>query len=121
MLEAPVTEAVPLHMTKEGVIRVGGTRVTLHTVISTFNAGASAEEIVRRYTSLKLADVYAVITYYLRHQDEIDEYLRDQERQADELRREIEARFPPEGIKERLLTRHTTLGRIECMSDSTIN
>ena len=42
--------------------------MTLDTVISAFNADATAEEIVQQYPSIALADVYSVIAYYLRHQ-----------------------------------------------------
>jgi hypothetical protein len=49
------------------VIRVKGTRVTLDTLIGAFKRGATPEEIVQGYTALSLAEVYAVITFYLRH------------------------------------------------------
>ena len=48
------------------VDRIGATRVRLDTVVQSFETGASAEEIAEDYP-LKLDDVYAVITYYLRH------------------------------------------------------
>ncbi len=67
-------EPVPLAADGEGIIRVGGSRVTLDAVISTFRAGATAEEIAQQYPSLPLADVYSVLTYYLRHRDEVDSY-----------------------------------------------
>ncbi|MEP0758427.1 DUF433 domain-containing protein [Trichocoleus sp. DQ-A2] len=43
---------------------MGGTRVTLDTVVAAFNSGATAEEIVFQYPSLQLANIYAVISYY---------------------------------------------------------
>ena len=61
--------------------------------------------IVEKYTSLQLADVYAVIAYYLRHQDEVDAYLREQERLADEIRQKIEAHYDPVDLRARLLAR----------------
>lgn len=54
---------------------VGGTRVTLDTLVAAFDAGATAEEIAQQYPSVALADVYAVIAYYLLHQPEIQAYL----------------------------------------------
>jgi hypothetical protein len=54
---------------------------------------------------LDLADVYAVIAYYLRHRAEVDAYLQEREQQAREIRRQIEARFDPTGVRERLLAR----------------
>jgi uncharacterized protein (DUF433 family) len=100
-------DPLPLEKDKDGTIRVGGTRVTLDSVVWEFNQGASAEEIVDAYPSLRLADVYAVIGHYLRHRSEVEEYLRQREREAEEIRRDIEARFDPHGIRERLLARRT--------------
>lgn len=49
----------------DGVARIGGTRVTLDSVVYAFQQGATAEEIAQQYPALKLADVYGAITYYL--------------------------------------------------------
>ncbi|MEX0718476.1 MAG: DUF433 domain-containing protein [Planctomycetaceae bacterium] len=98
-------DTVPLHADSQGVVRVGATRVTLDTVVSAFLEGASAEEIVQQYPSLDLADVYQVIAHYLRHTAEIDEHLRQRRDVAEAVRRENEARFDPQGIRDRLLAR----------------
>ncbi len=93
----------PLRIDEDSVVRVGPTRVTLDTVIGTYNDGIGPEGIVERYSSLDLADIYATIAYYLRHRPEVDHYLAQREREAERIRREIEARFPQAGLKERLL------------------
>ena len=98
-------EPAPIHNDADGVARVGGTRVRLDTVIAAFNNGSAAEEIVLKYPSLALKDVYSVIAYYLWHQQEIDRYLKERRQAADDARRETESRFPPNGIRERLLAR----------------
>ncbi len=99
-------EALPLQRDQHGTIRVGGTRVTLDTVIHAFKAGADAGEIADQFSTLSLADIYTVIGYYLRHRQEIDAYLAEREEQAREIRRQHEARFgSQEGLKERLLAR----------------
>ena len=49
---------------------------------------------MQSFSSLDLADVYAVISYYLRHRSKIEAYVRRRREQADEVRRENEARFP---------------------------
>jgi uncharacterized protein (DUF433 family) len=100
-----MTDQVPLHKDADGVIRIGGTRVTLDTVIGAFNAGATAEEIVQQYPSIALADVYSVIAYYLRHQADIQTYLAERQRRAAKVREENERRFDSSGIRERLLAR----------------
>jgi len=104
---AIAAEPVPLEEDAHGVIRIGGTRVTLDTVISAFQEGLTAEEIVQQYPSLALADVYAVIGYYLRRRSEIEAYLTSQKRQAEKARRLDEAKLDPRGIRERLLARRT--------------
>ena len=100
-----ISKPVPLKADAAGVVRVGGTRVPLDSVIFAFNQGATAEEIVQQYPSLGLADVYAVISYYLRRRDEVDAYLCQRQKQAEEIRRQNEARFPLNDIRERLLAR----------------
>ena len=102
-----LAEPAPLRADSDGVIRIGDTRVTLATIVIAFHQGATAETIVQQYPSLALADVYAVIGYYLRHQDEVDAYLAEQQQEADMIRHQNEARFNPAGIRSRLLARRS--------------
>ena len=99
-------DAVPLRHEEGGALRVGDSRVSLDTVVQEYENGADAEGIVNAYPTLRLADVYAVIAYYLRHQDEVNDYLRKRQAEADELRREIETRQPGRGeLRAKLLAR----------------
>jgi uncharacterized protein (DUF433 family) len=98
-------ERVPIHTDADGVIRVARTRVTLDTLVSAFDAGATAEEIVQQYSSLALADVYFIIAYYSRHRSEVCAYLQQREESAAAVREEVERRFPSAGLRERLLAR----------------
>jgi uncharacterized protein (DUF433 family) len=98
-------ERVPIETDADGVTRVGGTRVTLDTVVTAFDAGATAEEIVQQYPSVTLADIYSVIAYYLRHQSEVRAYLAQRQRQAAQVREENERRFDPTSVRDRLLAR----------------
>jgi len=108
----PITqEPVPLAVDPDGVARVGGTRVTLDTVVAAFLDGATAEEIVSQYPALDLADAYAAISYYLRHRSEVDSYLRERAEQAQAVREEAERRLSPEGIRARLLARRRSRGK----------
>jgi uncharacterized protein (DUF433 family) len=102
---ALATEPIPLHTDQGGVVRVGGTRVTLDSVVYAFEEGSTAEQILEQYPSLRQADVYAVISYYLRHREEVDAYIDQQRRRAEEVRQQDEARFDRSGIRERLLAR----------------
>lgn len=98
-------EPVPLVTDVDGVVRVGTTRVTLDTVVAAFREGATAEEISQQYPTLRLADVYSVIAYYLRHRTVVDAYLGDRSRLAEEVRQDNEGHSDPTGIRDRLLAR----------------
>lgn len=106
MIPVIEVEQMPLEATTDGVLRIFGTRVTLDTLVAAFKEGATAEEIAQQYPSLRLADIYAAIGYYLRHRSQIEMYLQERQQQADTTRRESEAQFDPQGIRERLLARH---------------
>lgn len=98
-------EPVPLETTADGVVRIGGTRVTLDTVVAAFEEGATAEEIAQQYPVLRLADVYAALGYYLRHRSDVEAYLRARRLQATEVRENNVARFDASGVRARLLAR----------------
>jgi uncharacterized protein (DUF433 family) len=102
-----VAAAPPLRVDEDGAVRVGKTRVTLDTVIGAFKEGATAEDILLRYPSLDRADIYGVIAYYLRHTQEVEDYLAQRRQEAEELRRKIEELCPPDDFRERLLARRT--------------
>jgi uncharacterized protein (DUF433 family) len=108
MTSAAAMEPIPLSTAADGVIRIAGSRVTLDTVIDTFLTGASPEEIAQDFPVLRLDDVYAVLTYYLRHRGEVDAYLHERRSRAEVTRREIEAYSAQTGLRSRLLAR---LGR----------
>lgn len=98
-------EVVPVRVDADGVARVGGTRVTLDTVVDAFSDGATAEEIAQQYPSLELADIYSVIGYYLRNAAQVQAYLRQRQAESLAVRGQNESRFDPQGIRERLLAR----------------
>jgi uncharacterized protein (DUF433 family) len=101
---AAVVDAIPLAMDAHGVYRVGGTRVTFDLVVRAFNRGATAEEIMQDYPTLKLCDIYQVIGYYLKHSAELAEYFD----KRDHDQKELLAAHPEwslRGVRERLLAR----------------
>jgi uncharacterized protein (DUF433 family) len=99
-------ETPPLERWKDGSIRIAGTRLLLETIVISYKQGDSAEEIAHNFPSASVQNVYAVIAYYLRHRDDVEAYLAEQTRRGEEVRREIEAQFPPDpGLKARLLAR----------------
>ena len=98
------TESIPLKVSNE-VVYISNTRVTLDSVVDAFSEGATPEEIAYQYPSLELADVYAVVGYYLHHRTELDNLLEHQRQRALSVRQQNESRFPPTGIRARLLAR----------------
>jgi uncharacterized protein (DUF433 family) len=58
-------EPVPIAIDETGTARVGGTRLTLDTVIDMYDAGASPERIAEGFPPLSVADAYVVIAYML--------------------------------------------------------
>ncbi len=87
-------DPVPLRVDEHGVVRVGDCQVLLDVVIREFNNGADPEAIAHGYPTLDLADVYGVIAYYLRHRQDVDQYLDARREKAEKLRQEIEATQP---------------------------
>ena len=100
-----VFDEIPLARDVHGVYRVGRTRVTLDLVVRAFNRGATAEEIVQMYGSLRLPDVYQVIGYYLKHAEELAEYLKTRAREEERLLTS-HPEWSPKGLRERLLGRN---------------
>ena len=108
-----VSDPVPLRIDEGGTVRVGKTRVTIDIVVAAFNQGATAEEIMYMFPGLELADVYAVISYYLRRREEVDAYLQRRQEFADEVRKQNQARFDSDGIRDRLLARRARQAAME--------
>jgi len=84
------SEAPPLQQDDSGALRVGKSRVLVDLVIRAFQDGATPEIIAQRYPSATLADIYAVIAYYLRHQEEMETYLKEREQHAEKARQRLE-------------------------------
>jgi uncharacterized protein (DUF433 family) len=84
-------DPVPLRVDDTGTIRVGQSRVTLDVLLQYWRLGMKPEEIARGLDTLSLADVHGALAYYLRHQSEMDDYLRRREEEAEKLRQEIES------------------------------
>jgi uncharacterized protein (DUF433 family) len=76
------------------VVRIAASRVALDVVVEQYENGMTAEEIVAAYDTLALADVYAAIAYYLRHREEVLDYLARRQGEAAALRQQIETQRP---------------------------
>jgi uncharacterized protein (DUF433 family) len=94
MIETPAALSVPLRTDKDGVIRIGNTRVTLTTLIAARKQGYTAEQLHSSFPTVPLADIYAVIAYYLVHTEAVDEYVRQEAEEGEQLRAELETQHP---------------------------
>lgn len=99
----------PLRVDEGGAVRIGNSRISLDLVVDQYEKGMTPEDVVRAYDSLDLADVYAVIAYYLRHRDEVQSYLKRRAEETAALQAEIEAKGPCVSRKE-LLARRAASG-----------
>ena len=104
---ADVMDAIPIAKDRHGVYRIGGTRITLDSLVLTFNRGATAEEIVQKFPALQLSDVYQVLGYYLKHNAELADYLEKRRREQQNLLAAHQEDWSPRGLRERLLARRT--------------
>ena len=98
-------QPIPLTTSPEGVVRVQGTRVPLETVVRAFHQGATPEEIAQDFPTVTLAQVYAVLAFYLAHRNEVDAYVTERAAVSDAARAAHEARVNPVGLRARLLAR----------------
>ena len=83
---------------RDGGYWVSGTRISLDSIVAAFNRGAAPETIRRSFPLLTLEQVYGAITFYLAHENEIDEYLQRTDTelgtQADARRQQLKASKP---------------------------
>src|ERR1700680_1806777 len=96
----------PLRVDEGGAVRVGNSRINLDLVVEQYENGMTPEDMVRAYDTLVLADVHAVVSYYLRHRDEVRAYLKRRAEEAKALRTKIEAERPRVSREELLARRH---------------
>jgi uncharacterized protein (DUF433 family) len=112
-------DPVPLRVDEHGVIRIGDSRLALEVLLDFHNQGMSAEAIAQGYQDIVTqGDVYAVLAYYHRHQDEVDDYLRRRDQEAEALRRQLEAtQAPRPGFRDELLARQARRENAHVASD----
>ena len=87
------TQTVPLTLWEDGSIRVKDTRLLVDMIIGAYKRGSSPEEIFDSFPSKEytVADIYSIIAYYLTHKRQIEKYLATREREAEEIKKQIEA------------------------------
>ncbi len=108
-------EPLPLWADNAGGIRIGDSRISLDLVVEEYENGMAPEDIVRAYDTLSLADVHAVIAYYLRHRSQVREYLRRRDQEIQALRASLEAECPPIS-REALMARRRSMDSADAAS-----
>jgi uncharacterized protein (DUF433 family) len=78
----------------EGAYKIGGTRVSLDSVVYAYRRGASPESIQRSFSSLTLEQIHGALAFYLANQPEIDKYLIEGEAEFEKLRQASRAAHP---------------------------
>src|SRR4051794_9899069 len=80
-----------------GKPRIAGHRITVHDIaVWHERMGMSADEIAAEY-DLTLGDVYAALTYYFDHRDEVDHQIAEDDLFAETLRQQL-----PSPMKQKL-------------------
>jgi len=84
----------------DGAIWIRGHRVGIDLLLEAYKAGRTPEQIAEEFDTIRLQDVYATITYYLRHKERLDAWLRELEERFN--RAVEESRNNPSPAAERL-------------------
>ena len=95
----------PLRVDEGGAVRIGKSRVSLDLVVEQYENGMTPEDVIRAYDALELADVYAIVGYYLRHRQEVQSYLKRRIEEAEILQVKIESERPRVSREELLARR----------------
>ncbi|MDE0316678.1 MAG: DUF433 domain-containing protein [Candidatus Poribacteria bacterium] len=88
----------------EGDIRIKGTRIGIESVLyESVHLSQTPEEIVQRFHTLTLEEVYATILYYLQNPVEVGNYLANNLAYSQRFREEYEKNPPPGVVRLRQL------------------
>jgi hypothetical protein len=79
---------------------------------SMLDLGFQSGDRLKPIVSLRLADVYTIIAYYLQNRAELDGYLFDRKEPRARLHKELELRHDLAGIRDRLLARRSKSPRL---------
>ncbi len=85
--------------------------MTLETIVGRMQVGDTLEEIHEGFPSVTLAQINRIIDWYLNNQVEADEYLQEQQAEAERIRQKIESQ-PGYIVLREKLQRHRELKRL---------
>ncbi|MBD3673688.1 MAG: DUF433 domain-containing protein [Planctomycetaceae bacterium] len=100
------TEYPHLTIEPDRTIRIGQTRYkVLHLAAEHYQHGWTAEELLRQHPDLRPEEVYAALTYFYDHRDELISELKETLKEAESLRTTQPL------TRDELLTRRADAGR----------
>jgi len=111
MKQLNFAQTAPLNQDSEGSIRLTGSRVTFDTLVAAFKKGNTAAQIQDSFPSLSLAQIYGAIAWYLDHQAEAEDYLKEREAQAEAVRKDIESQPKQAAFRETMRQRREQLNK----------
>lgn len=79
---------------RNGGYYVRGSRVSLDSIVYSWQQGQDAEAIRESFPTLELVEIYGAIAYYLDHRAEIDQYLKEWEAKYEAQRAAAEVADP---------------------------
>ena len=109
MAPLETTQIAPLTLWEDGSIRMGSSRVTLDCIVHESTSGSTAEQIQDDFPTLSLREIYGAISYYLDHEDQVEEYLQRRDQEAARIRAKIEDRPRIDALRRRLRERYAEL------------
>jgi len=104
-------DTVPLVQSENGAIRVRNSRVTLDTIVIRMQVGDTIEEIHEGFPTVSITQIKDVLGWYFDNQAEADEYLRQQQVEAEEILHRIESQPGYQEGREELRRRKAQLSR----------
>jgi len=85
-------DSVPLVQWEDGSVRVQNSRVTLDTIVGRMQRGDTAEEIHESFPTVSVAQINGILAWYFANKAEADEFLEQNEAEAEKMRLEIQSR-----------------------------
>lgn len=73
---------------------IEGTRISLDSIVYAFLEGDSPESILQNFPLLTLEQVYGAIVFYLANREAINEYLKEGEKEFQQLQQSCRERNP---------------------------
>ncbi len=96
---------VPLAEDPHGVIRVGGTRVTLESIVTAWRQGATPEEVAMQFPSVGVDDLYLVFGWVFRNRKAVDNYVQERQALADDTEQKVRHSLGLTDLRDRLQAR----------------